>query len=163
MRKTNFSEFFPDRYGSKLEAAEDMPQILKVVMQAVQEEMGFVRSGLELGLVELEGNNGQFIGCLHPFGTNMIVVNKLPLKLVRDSSPRMCKSYLFNILLHEYLHTVGIWDEKLIHEGILALTRQLFGDDHVSTKLAEDMGLFFPFIIYPAQMPLPDGTEIEPL
>jgi hypothetical protein len=163
MRKTNFSEFFPDRYGSKLEAAEDMPQILKVVMQAVQEEMGFVRSGLELGLVELEGSHGHYIGCLHPIGTNMIVVNKLPLERVKESSPQICKSYLFHVLLHEYLHTVGIWDDKMIHEGVIAMTRQLFGDDHPATKLAEDIGQLLPFIVYPAQMRLPDGTEIEPL
>jgi hypothetical protein len=163
MRKTNFSEFFPDRYGSKLEAAEDIPQIFRVVMQAVQEQMGFVRSGLELGLVELEGSQGHFIGCLHPFGTNLLVVNRLPLKRVREASPKICRSYLFNVLIHEYLHTVGIWEEEQIHDGILALARQLFGDDHPATRLAEDIGLFFPFIIYPAQMLLPDGTEIEPL
>jgi hypothetical protein len=163
MRKTSFSEFFPDRYGSKLEAAEDIPQIFKVVMQAVKEQMGFMRSGLELGLVELECHKGKFIGCLHPFGTNMILVNQLPLERVKESFPKICKSYLFHVLLHEYLHTVGLWDEKQIHEGILALTRQLFGEDHPATKLAEDIGQFFPFIIYPAQMSLPDGTKIEPL
>ena len=163
MRKANFNEFFPDRYGSKLEAAKDIPCIFEVVMQSVKEQMCFIRSGLELGLVELEGSHGHFIGCLHPYGTNMIVVNKLPLKRVRESSPQICKSYLFHMLLHEYLHTVGIWDEKVIREGVLAMTRQLFGDDHPATKLAEDIGRLLPFIVYPEQMSLPDGTEIEPL
>jgi hypothetical protein len=161
MRKTSFSEFFPDRYGMKLEAAEGIPQIFNVVMQAVKEQMGFVRSGLELGLVDLEGDQGYFTGCLHPFGTNLLVVNRLPLRRVRESFPQICKSYIFNVLIHEYMHTVGIWDENRIHDGILELTVQLFGEDHPATKLAEDMGRFFPFIIYPAQMPLPEGTKIE--
>jgi hypothetical protein len=93
----------------------------------------------------------------------MIVVNKLALERVRESSPKLCKSYLFHVLLHEYLHTVGIWDEMVIREGVLAMTSQLFGDDHPATKLAEDIGQLLPFIIYPAQMCLPDGTEIMSL
>ena len=163
MRASSFGEFFPDRYKLKLEAANDIPCIFELVMKAVQETMGFIRSGLELGLVELEGSQGHFIGCLHPFGTNMILVNKLPLERVKDSSPQMCNSYIFHVLLHEYLHTVGIWDEKIIHEGVLVMTRQLFGGDYPATKLAEDIGQLLPFIVYPAQMRLPDGIEIEPL
>jgi hypothetical protein len=163
MRRSSFSEFYPDRYGSKLEAAKDISSVFQVVMQAVQEQMGFVRSGLELGLVELEGSHGHLIGCLHPFGTNMILVNRLPLDRVKQSFPKIYKSYLFNVLMHEYLHTVGIWDENVIHEGILTMTRRLFGDDHPATKIAEDIGRLLPFIVYPAQMPLPDGIEIEPL
>jgi hypothetical protein len=163
MRASSFGEFFPDRYKLKLEAAKDIPCIFDVVTKAVQETMGFKRSGLELGLVELEGSHGHYIGCLHPIGTNMIVVNKLPLERVKESSPQICKSYLFHVLLHEYLHTVGIWDDKMIHEGVIAMTRQLFGDDHPATKLAEDIGQLLPFIVYPAQMRLPDGTAIEKL
>jgi hypothetical protein len=160
MRASSFSEFFPDRYKLKLEAAKDIPEIFELVMKAVQETMGFIRSGLELGLVELAGSQGHFIGCLHPIGTNMIVVNRLPLERVKQSSPQICKSYLFHVLLHEYLHTVGIWNEKTIHEGVLATTRQLFGDDHPATKLAEDVRQLFPYITYPIQMRLPEGTEI---
>jgi hypothetical protein len=61
------------------------------------------------------------------------------------------------------MHTVGIWDETVIRDGAVGMTRQLFGDDHPATRLAEDIGLFFPFVIYPAQMRLPEGTEIRPL
>ncbi len=161
MRKASFSEFFPDRYGSKLEAAKDIPCIFEVVMKAVQETMGLRRSGLELGLIELESSHGYFIGCLHPFGTNLIVVNKLPLRRVKDSSPQICKSYLFLVLLHEYMHTFGIWDEKEIREGALAMIRQLFGDDHPATKLAEGIEQLLPFVIYPTQMSLPKGTKME--
>ncbi len=163
MRKTSFSEFFPDRYGLKLEAAKGIPGIFEVVMQAVQEQMGFTRSGLRLGLVELECSQGHFIGALHPLGTNMIVVNKLPLHRIRESSPHLCKPYVFHVLLHEYLHTVGIWDEKETHERVLAITKPLFGDDHPTTKMAEDIGQLLPLIIHPSQMRLPEGTEIEPL
>jgi hypothetical protein len=161
MRTTSFNEFFPDRYGAKLEAAKDIPGIFEVVMQAVKEQMGFVRSGLELGLVEIGAVNGTLIGCLHPFGTNVLVVNRLPLERVRESTPQFCKSYLFHVLLHEYMHTVGIWDEVVIHDGILAMTRQLFSAEHPATKLAEDIGLLLPFIVYPPRMTLPDGVEIE--
>jgi hypothetical protein len=67
------------------------------------------------------------------------------------------------VLLHEYLHTVGIWDEKIIHEGIVAMTKQLFGNEHPVTKLAEDVVQLLPFVVYPPQMSLPEGTKIEPL
>lgn len=163
MRTASYNEFFPDRYRLKLDAAKDIPGVFEVVMQAAKDQMGFIRSGLELGLFELEGIQGRFIGCLHPFGTNMIVVNKLALEQVRESSPHLCKSYLFHVLLHEYLHTVGIWDEIVIHDGILALTRQLFGDDHPATKLAKNFEQLIPFIVFPAQMRLTDGIEVKPL
>lgn len=163
MRAASFNEFFPDRYPLKLEGATDIPGVFEVVMQAVKERMGFVRSGLDLGLFDLEGNQGRFIGCLHPFGTNMILVNRLPLDRVRESSPHLCKSYLFHVLLHEYLHTVGIWDETVIRDGILALTGQLFGVDHQTTKLAEDFDRLLPFVVFPAQMRLPEGIEMKPL
>ncbi len=163
MRTASYNEFFPDRYRLRLDAAKDITGVFEVVMQAVKEQMGFIRSGLELGLFELEGMQGRFIGCLHPFGTNMIVLNKLALERVRGSSPQLCKSFLFHVLLHEYLHTVGIWDEVVIRDGILALTRQLFGDDHPTTKLAEDFERLLPFIVFPAQMRLPDGIEVETL
>jgi hypothetical protein len=161
MRATSYNEFFPDRYQLKLEAAKDIPSIFEIVMQSVKEQMGFVRSGLQLGLFELEDSQGRFIGCLHPFGTNMIVVNRLPLERVRESSPQLCKSYLFHVLLHEYLHTVGIWDEVVIRDGILSLAKQLFGDDDPSTRLAEDFERLLPFIVFPPKMHLPDGIDIK--
>jgi hypothetical protein len=163
MRTASFSEFFPGRFVSKLEAAKDIRSIFQVVTQAVHEQMGMTRSGLELGLVELEDSQGRFIGCLHPMGTNQLLVNKLPLQLVRQTSPSICRSYLFVILLHEYLHTFGIWDEKETTEGGLAMIRQVFGDEHPATKLAEDIEHQIPFVTYPKQMSLPPGKEIEPL
>jgi len=163
MRKTSFSEFFPDRYRMKLEAARDIPGIFEVVKQATQEQMGFTRSGLTLGLVELDASQGMFIGALHPFGTNMIVLNRLPLRRVRGSFPQLCKSYVFHVLVHEYLHTVGIWDEKETQERVLAITKPLFGDDHPVTRLAEEIAQLLPFIAYPTQMRLPDDVEIQQL
>jgi hypothetical protein len=161
MKASSFSVFFPDRYKLKLDMASDIPDIFEVVMQAVQEQMGFTRSGLMLGLVELGSCQGHFIGGLHPLGTNMIVLNKLPLRQVKESSPHIYKSYVFHVLMHEYLHTVGIWDEKETCERVLAITKPLFGDDHPATKLAEDIGQLLPLMIYPIQMRLPEGTEIE--
>jgi len=161
MRPTSFDDFFPERFKVKLENTQSIPDIFEVVKEAVWVRERVSRAGLMLGLADLGGSPGSFIGGLHPLGTNIILMNRLPLIRVRDHYPDLYKPYVFHVLLHEYLHTIGFWDEKETRDKVLEITRPLFGDDHPATKLAEDIHQFLPFVTYPAPMKLPEGTEIE--
>jgi hypothetical protein len=161
MRPQGIDEFFPERFAVKLERAKTIPDIFEVVKEAVEEAERVSRSGLMLGLAELGGSQDSTIGGLHPVGTNIILLNKVPLRRVKDSYPDLYKPYVFHVLLHEYLHTIGLVDEKGTRKKAYEITLYLFGEDHLATKLAKDMRQFLPFITYPVRMPLPKGTAIE--
>jgi hypothetical protein len=68
---------------------------------------------------------------------------------------------MFHVLLHEYLHTIGLVGEGETRQKVLDISRPLFGEEHPVTQMASDIARFFPFISYPTRMPLPEGTSIE--
>ena len=68
------------------------------------------RAGLTLYLAELPTN----VGAFYPVGSNVIVMNKELLKVVDESpkSKRVKTSFVYSILLHEYLHSLGYLNES---------------------------------------------------
>ncbi len=161
MRGCSADEFFPTRFQTKLDKARTIADVYEVVKDAVQCCEGWSRAGLMLGLAELGGDGESFIGGLHPLGTNIIVLNKVPLRRVKETRPELLKPYLFHVLLHEYLHTIGIVGEDLTKDRVREISRRLFGPEHTVTKLAEDIAQFLPFIRYQVELPLPEDTAIE--
>lgn len=163
MRRASHHEFFPDRYARRLESAKDIREIFQVVKDAVMDTEGWSRSGLTLGFAELDGSEGSLIGALHPLGTNLILLGPVPLRKVKESYTDLCKPYLFVVLMHEYVHTIGIVEQVDTRDRVLAIARTLFGEHHLVTKLAEDIKTYLPFVTYPTDLRLPEGTAIEPV
>ncbi len=161
MRPQGIDEFFPERFAVKLDRAKTIPDIFEVVKEGVEVAERVTRSGLMLGLAELGGSRDSTIGGLHPVGTNIIILNKVPLRRVKESHPELYKPYVFHVLLHEYLHTVGLLGEGDARKKAYEITLFLFGEEHPATKIAKDITAFLPFITYPGRIPLPEGTEIE--
>lgn len=148
-------------FSNRLEKARDLPEIFELVKDSVQARMGISRSGLMLGLADLGGEQGQWIGGLYPVATNVIVMNKRPLNVIKITKPEMYKSYVYHILLHEYLHSLGILDEGETRRKAFEISKELFGDAHIATQIARDISTVIPFATYPGQMPMPPGVEIE--
>ncbi|MDD1771278.1 MAG: hypothetical protein LUO79_09375 [Methanomassiliicoccales archaeon] len=161
MRPQGIDEFFPERFAVKLDRAKTIPDIFEVVKEAVEVVERVSRSGLMLGLAELGGSQSSTIGGLHPLGTNIILLNKVPLRRVQEAYPELYRPYVFHVLLHEYLHTIGLIGEEGARRKAYEITRILFGEEHLATKIAKDITAFLPFITYPVRMPLPEGTDIE--
>ena len=161
VRKAGIHEFFPARYPMKLDNAQSIPDIFEVVKEAVQDMEGVTRAGLMLGIAELDEGPDRFIAALHPLGSNIILLNRFPLDRVKEQRPELYKAYVFHVLLHEYLHTVGLVEEDQVVPRAIAITRPLFGEEHLATKLAEDISLLLPFVHYPVRMRLPEGTRID--
>lgn len=161
MRADNLREFFPERYPRRLDMAKGIPDIFELVKDAVHEREGVVRAGLMLGLAELGGSADHVLCGLHPLGTNIILMNKAALRRVESTRPELVKPFIFHVLMHEYLHTVGLTGEGETRLKVLEISRPLFGNDHPVTQMAEDISRFLPSIAYPTRMPLPEGTEIE--
>ena len=95
-------------YAKELNKAEDLSEIFEVVKTLVKEFLGRERSGLMLGLADLGGKPGFFVGAFYPIGSNFIIMNKTPMRAVEATKPHLYKAYCFHILLHEYCHTIGI-------------------------------------------------------
>lgn len=72
--------------------------------------------------------------------SNIIVLNKLALGIIKQLS-KTCEdynSYLYMVLVHEYLHSFGIIDENNVRQMTYDLRRSLFGDSRISTLMAMD-------------------------
>lgn len=138
----------PTNYPARLERAKDLADIFEIVKDAVRARLGLSRGGLMLGLAELGGAPNSWIGGLYPVASNIIVMNKGPMAKIMQSQPELYKAYCFHILLHEYVHAVGYMDEALTRQRSLEISKALFGDDHLATRMAEDIGQFFPLLTY---------------
>jgi hypothetical protein len=101
-----------------------------------------------LGLSELGGRPGMFIGAFYPVGSNLIVMNKTPLRIVQNFKPELFNAYCFHILLHEYLHTIGLLDEEYNRQITALISERAFGKNHPVTIIAKDFNRMFPEIIY---------------
>jgi hypothetical protein len=132
-----------------LDSAKDLPDIFEIVKTAVRKSTGMERPGLMLGLANLGGGPEGLIGAFYPIATNIIVMNTLPLKRIKETDPALYKPYVFHILLHEYLHTLGIIDEATTRKKAYEISTEIFGKEHVVTQLAADLSRFIPKLVYP--------------
>jgi len=146
------------QYASRLENAKNMVEIFELVKRAVRETTGMERSGLMLGLSNLGGGLAGFVGAFYPVATNIIVMNTLPLTRVRETAPHLYKPYVFHILLHEYLHTLGIIDEGDTRAKALEISERLFGAGHPATDIARDLSKYIPNLVYPVHGWQPEGN-----
>ena len=143
-----------------------MPEIFEKVKKDVKRTVGRHRAGISLGLVELGMSQGGFVGGMHfPPGTD-IVMNKTPLKVILEEQPyEIVWSYTYHILLHEYVHSLGVWDEYQCREITRRITEEVFKEaDHPAIILAKKgIGTYFPNLnlIYRPPEKRPDGISIE--
>ena len=117
----------------KLEEAESFGDVFQVVKRAVRDVLGVRRAGLELVLMDLPGE----IGAMHQIGSNAIIMNKKVLQvLLKSSKPKEeINAYIFSILLHEYLHSLGILDETETRNLAIKVAKETFGENHIAYKI----------------------------
>lgn len=135
-------------YIDAVERVDDVSELFEIVKNLVRDTLGRERSGLMLGLSELGGEPGVFIGAFHPVGSNLIVINKSPLNVIKHTRPEYYKHYIFHLLLHEYLHTIGILDERQNRIVTNFISEKAFGRNHPIAIISRDMTRLFPEIIY---------------
>lgn len=148
-------------FHTRLDNARTLADIFEVVKAAVQENMGTSRGGLMLGLANLGNNPQGFLGAFYPVGSNIIVMNKVPLDRIRETDPRLYKPYTFHVMLHEYLHSLGYLDEGTVRRQVYDICRDIFGEEHPATRLAQDATLFFKNLVYPDAAWKADDTKLE--
>jgi hypothetical protein len=144
-----------------LDNAGNLADIFEVVKEAVRQSTGKSRGGLMLGLADMGNHPDGFFGAFFPVGTNIIVMNKIPLQRIKDTRPELYKPYAFHVLLHEYIHTLGYLDEGDVRQRAYDVSLGCLGADHLATRMAANITQFIPNIAYPTAAWQPKGFPIE--
>lgn len=120
--------------GERLDRCEDFSDVFELVKISAEQVLGKRRAGLMLYLARLPKQ----IGAFHTVGTNGIVMNRTMLDMVTHGarSLREINSYVYSILLHEYLHALGYVEEPEVRRLVHAISLEIFGPDHPTTQIA---------------------------
>lgn len=145
------------------EMHQNLIKIFEDVKTAVQQNERRSRGGLMLGLQEIGASLDGFIGAYYPVASNIIVVNKTPLRRIIETDRTLLKPYIFHVLLHEYLHSLGFLDEETTGRKTYEISRKQFGERHIITRLSTDVRQFFPKLVYPIRgwIPPKETPRIE--
>lgn len=151
----------PKTFDERLRETKDLPAIFELVKLAVIKTRKKRRAGLMLGIGDLGNHPKGFLGAFYPVATNIIVMNRIPMDRIKETDPKLYKPYVFHVLLHEYIHALGDVDEFSTRTTTYEITKELFGPDHLATKIAEDYTQFFPSLVYPELSWQPQSLNFE--
>ena len=143
----------------QLDSCKDFGDVFEVVKKTTELSLGQRRSGLMLYLAELP----EHIGAYHAVGTNGIVMNKLALDAVTRSARtiREINSYVYSILLHEYLHALGYIEEPQVRRLVYEISKDNLGIDHPATEIAyKGPAVIFPGVGEPRLKEHSENVEI---
>lgn len=138
---------------------DNIKDMFAVVQDAVRFTLNESRAGLDLDFMELGNSDKQLLSAFYPIGSNRIIVNKTPLRRLMHTKPELMKPYVFSILLHEYIHSLGYLDEATTRTLTCKICYNIFGKDIV-TEIACDMKKYMPYLMYPGGHPAYDKIEI---
>lgn len=117
-------------------------EIFELVRQAVEQEYKLHRAGLSLVLQGLPSN----LGAYHVLGSNVIIVNKRILSLIKGiKTHEQYNAFLFTVLTHEYLHTFGITNEFRVRSMTYQICSSFLGEEHPATIMAR----YEPWSVFP--------------
>ncbi|MBI2144819.1 hypothetical protein HYU18_00690 [Candidatus Woesearchaeota archaeon] len=123
--------------SARLARANGIQEIFELVKEAVWKAIRVEQAGLMVGLAELGIGQDSVLGAFYSPEANTIVMNRTIVDgLVRLGNQKLHNSYCFYILLHEYLHSCGFYDEVENRQIVAALAANEFGLGHDVTKLA---------------------------
>jgi hypothetical protein len=126
-----------------LESAKGFDEIFEMVKAATEVDLGMHRAGLTLVLGDIPNN----VGAYHEMGSNAIVMNRNLLRIVEklSTSPVRKNSYVFMILLHEYLHSLGFEDDRQVRRLSKQISDRFLGEKHEAAEMAiKPLDSFFP-------------------
>ena len=158
-----------------IELKSEMPKIFNKVKEDAGKVLsrdenfsgrGVHRAGLTLGLADMGMFQGGFIGGMHFHPGTDIVMNKNPLRIILKSQPyEIVWAYTYHILLHEYIHSLGVIDEWQCRKDTLKVSKEIFKNvDHPAIIMAKNgIGYLIPNlkITYIPPDQRPDGMPIE--
>ena len=133
----------PSDNSNTLSSAQGFDTIFEMVKTATERSLGMHRAGLTLVLGDIPND----VGAYHEMGSNAIVMNRNILRVVERFSKTDVdrNSYVFMILLHEYLHSLGYTNDREVRALSKRITGEFLGSQHVAAEMAvRPLDQFFP-------------------
>ena len=129
-------------YQQEIIKAKTVSDIFEIVKNLIRESLGAEQAGLMVGVSDLGAYKQGFIGAFYSLSSNMIIINKKPLARILQTNPGLYNYYLFHVMLHEYVHSVGSYDELQTRQLVFDVSKNYFGDKHIDTKVEEEVAKF---------------------
>ena len=126
-----------------LASADGFDTIFEMVKEATEKKLGIHRAGLTLVLGDIPNS----VGAYHEMGSNAIVMNRNLLRIVERLSRTRTRrnSYVFMILLHEYLHSLGYTSDRQVRSLGREISDGYLGRRHLAGEMAvRPLDHFFP-------------------
>jgi hypothetical protein len=144
--------------NNKLSYLKDFNEVFEFVKFSVKSIYEMKRAGLSLMLHGMPTR----VGAYHVLGSNVIAMNSFVLDLVKkySTSDDEYNAYLFTVLLHEYLHSLGILDENRVRFMSVELCKKFFGEERTVTIMAENPLKIFPKLGYVSYDKFENNYEI---
>lgn len=121
------------KFIDRLNESKNFGDIFELVRDVVYKIIKKRRAGLSLYLQDIEA----YILAYHIVGSNIIVINKTVLDFLINevNDKEKLNAYVFVVLMHEYLHSLGYYDERLVRKIEYEILKEAFGEDHITTQL----------------------------
>jgi len=123
-----------EKFRSNLEKAENYSEVWLIVKDTAEFALNRRGGSMMLFLDDLPLQ----LGAYHPVGTNNIVLNRTLVEIVENSEKTrlFINAFVYNLLLHEYLHAMGEYSEVEVRRLVVVVARKCFGEQHVATVAA---------------------------
>jgi len=148
-------------YKKSLDKAKGFADIFELVKKTVKNYLNADQAGLLLGLSDLGSYGHAFLGAFYSFDANTIVINKRPLNKIKQKDPNLYNPYIFHVLLHEYIHSLGITEENEVRALAYKITQKFFGKNHLATQIALNLEKFLPNLTFGSDFEPPEDMSIE--
>lgn len=136
-------------YEKELERAKTFSDIFEIVKEITRQHLGIEQAGLMVGISDLGAFDRGFIGAFYSLNSNMIIINKRPLARILQTNPSLYNYYIFHVMLHEYIHSIGSYDEAQTRHFVYEISEHYFGANHLVAQLASNIEKFMPNLAYP--------------
>ncbi|MHB8360583.1 MAG: hypothetical protein ACYDAO_09735 [Thermoplasmataceae archaeon] len=136
-----------NRFDLNLDFQMDYDSVFKVVKESVKYVVGKERAGLGLALSDLPWNLGAF----WQIGGNYIVMNEGLVNSMKKiaKSELEFNSFVYMILAHEYIHSLGFIDEMEARRMTATVALRVFGKNHIAYIMsAGNLWLQYPDLRY---------------
>jgi len=148
-------------YVKSLDKAKNFADVFDLVKKTVKNYLGADQAGLLLGLSDLGNYGNAYLGAFYSFDANTIVINKRPLSRIKQTKPNLYNPYIFHIVLHEYLHSLGIIEEPQVRVLAYEITQKYFGKNHLATQIAFNLEKFIPNLVIGNKFEPPEDMSID--
>lgn len=143
--------------NTSLDSELNYDKIFSIVKKNVRKHLGKERSGLGLALADLPST----LGAYWQVGGNYIVMNENLVNAMMRISKSVTEfnSYVYVILTHEYLHSLGYIDENDARNVTAEVVKAAFGTEHHAYRMSSgDLWRIYPTLKY---VPSGNGTDFR--